>query len=270
MNGNDGIIRAVIAGSGNVAEALALAAAHSDGIELVQIVARNAARAAEIAAAAGCAWTDDFGCASDADIYIIAVSDRAVGEVAAALRRSEGSTLLHTAGSVAIDALRGAAEDARGGYGVLYPFQTFTAGRAIDFGEVPIFIEGSDADTELRIGRFARLLSRSVEHASSERRRTIHLTGVLGCNFVNALYCMAADILAAREGLPFDVLRPLITETARKAAEAEHPRTVQTGPAVRGDRAVAERHCGMLAQDPRAREIYELLTDYIWETSRKI
>jgi len=270
MNGNDGTIRAVIAGSGNVAEALALAAAESGGIELVQIAARNAARAAGISAAAGCGWTDDLGRTAAADIYIIAVSDRAVGEVASALRPAEGATIVHTAGSVEIDVLSRAAEAAHCGFGVLYPFQTFTAGRRIDLSEVPVFIEGSDAGTERRIGRFARLLSRSVEHASSERRRTIHLAGVLGCNFVNALYGMAADLLSADEGLPFDVLRPLIVETARKAAAAPHPRLVQTGPAVRGDRAVAARHGEMLAHDGWAREIYRLLTDYIWETSRRI
>ena len=108
MNHNDGTIRVVIAGSGNVAEALALAAAEREGIELAQIAARNASRAAEIADAAGCAWTDDLARAAEADMYIIAVSDRAVGEVAEALRRSDGSTLVHTAGSVAIDVLRAA------------------------------------------------------------------------------------------------------------------------------------------------------------------
>jgi predicted short-subunit dehydrogenase-like oxidoreductase (DUF2520 family) len=80
---------------------------------------------------------------------------------------------------------------------------------------------------------------------------------------------MAADLLQEREGLPFDVLRPLILETAHKAAEAQHPRNVQTGPAVRGDKAVAERHMAML-EDEKQREIYNLLTDYIWQTSRKI
>ena len=262
-------LRAVIAGSGNVAEAIALAVAEADGAEAVQIVARNAARAAAIAEKARCAWCDDFSRAADADIYVIAVSDRAVGKVAAALRRSEGAVTVHTAGSVEADVLRrgGAAHEA---YGVLYPFQTFTAGRRVDFAEVPLFIEGSDADTERRIERFARLLGRRVEHASSQRRRAIHLAGVLGCNFVNALYCMAAEWLDSSEGLPFEVLQPLIAETARKAADAADPRRVQTGPAVRGDSAVTERHMRMLGATPRQREIYRLLSEYIWETSRKI
>jgi hypothetical protein len=81
---------------------------------------------------------------------------------------------------------------------------------------------------------------------------------------------MAADRLSEREGLPFDILRPLIEQTARKAVEADHPREVQTGPAVRGDKAVTARHCEMLSADSREEEIYKLLTEYIWETSKKI
>lgn len=269
VTNSDKPLRAVVVGSGNVAEAVALALAGCDGAEAVQIVARNAGRAAAVAAAAGCAWCDDFGRAADADFYIIAVSDRSVGEVAAALRTREGSVVVHTAGSVGADVLR-RRDGAERAYGVLYPFQTFTAGRRIDFSEVPLFVEGSDADAERRIVEFARLLSRRVEHASSQRRRAIHLAGVLGCNFVNALYCMAAEWLDSSEGLPFDVLQPLIAETARKAAGVSDPRRVQTGPAVRGDRAVAERHMLMLEASPRQREIYRLLTEYIWETSRKI
>ena len=80
---------------------------------------------------------------------------------------------------------------------------------------------------------------------------------------------MAADRLEENASLPFDVLRPLIEETARKAVEATHPRGVQTGPAVRGDFSVAERHTKMLGDEHKA-QIYKLLTEYIWQTSKKI
>ena len=85
-------------GSGNVAEAVALAVADCWGVELCQVVARNEERAAEIAAMAGCEWCSDFDEAADADLYIIAVSDRAVEDVAEKLRRREGSVVVHTAG----------------------------------------------------------------------------------------------------------------------------------------------------------------------------
>ena len=257
----------VIVGSGNVAEALAAAVAAAEGVVLRGVAARNGARAAEIADMAGGVWHGPIGEAPDAGLYLIAVSDRAVAEAAAALPHRAGAVAAHTAGSVAADVLRGAGFAA---CGVVYPFQTFTAGRRVDFARVPLFVEGSDEEVTRRLEAFAARLSRTVRRASSERRRTIHLAGVLACNFVNALYSMAADTLASREGLPADVLHPLIEETARKAVYMAHPRDGQTGPAVRGDRAVAERHEAMLEGEPLQREIYRLLTEYIWETSRKI
>ena len=253
----------VVVGSGNVAESVAIAVGECPALELRQVVARNAERAAQVAHLAGTEWCDDLGEAAPADLYIIAVSDRAVGEVAATLRRAEGSIVVHTAGSVECGVL---GEELTG---VLYPFQTFTAGRRVDFAAVPLFVEGADEATTVAIERVAKALSRRVYRASSAQRREVHLTGVLACNFVNALYAMAADRLGEHADLPFDVLRPLIEETARKAAEAEHPRRVQTGPAVRGDFSVAERHEAMLGSE-REKEIYKLLTEYIWETSKRI
>lgn len=261
-NKRENISRVVVVGSGNVAEAVALAVADCWGVELCQVVARNEERAAEIAAMAGCEWCSDFDEAADADLYIIAVSDRAVEDVAEKLRRREGSVVVHTAGSVPVEALGDEA------CGVLYPFQTFTAGRRVDFTEVPLFVEGSDEATAALIEEFANLLSSRVYRADSARRREIHLAGVFACNFVNALYSMAADRLAESEALPFDVLRPLIVETAAKAVDAEHPRQVQTGPAVRGDKAVAERHKSMLEGSVQ-RELYALLDGYIFETCHK-
>lgn len=253
----------VVVGSGNVAESIAVAVGETPDLELRQVVARNQARAARVAELSGTAWCSDLGSAADADLYIIAVSDRAVGDVASALRRTEGSIVVHTAGSVECSVLGECRT------GVLYPFQTFTAGRRVDFSQVPLFVEGSDEATTCAIERVAHLLSRRVYRATSAQRREVHLTGVLSCNFVNALYTMAADSLSERAALPFDVLRPLIEETARKAIESDDPRRVQTGPAVRGDFSVAERHMAMLGTE-REKEIYKLLTEYIWETSKKI
>ena len=253
----------VIVGSGNVAEAIAIAISECPTLTLRQVVGRNARRAGEIADKAGCDAGTDLGNAAPADLYIISVSDRAVGEVAHALRRCEGSIVVHTAGSVEMGVL-GDKE-----CGVLYPFQTFTAGRRVDFSAIPLFVEGADEPTTEQIMEVAKALSRRVYRLGYERRREIHLTGVLACNFVNALYAMAADRLGEHASLPFDVLRPLIEETARKAIDAEHPRRVQTGPAVRGDFSVAERHEAMLGEG-REQEIYKLLTQQIWQTSKKI
>lgn len=256
--GND-IRRITVIGSGNVAEALALNIAGAWGVELVEVVARNAERGEAIAMAAGCDFVEMGDEVAQADLYIIAVSDRAVAEVAEAMELGEEAIVVHTAGSVELSAL------GKGRRGVFYPFQTFTAGRAIDLSDVPIFIEGSDEATTAALEAFAEQLSSKVYRADSHRRREIHLSGVWACNFVNALYGVAADVLHEREGLSFEVLQPLILETAHKAAEAVHPAAVQTGPARRGDSEVMARHEAMLTDKPELQEIYRLISEEIYK-----
>ncbi|HJC16782.1 MAG TPA: DUF2520 domain-containing protein [Candidatus Alistipes stercorigallinarum] len=255
--------RVVIVGSGNVAEALARALPAS-GAELCQVFARNRERGPRVAALGGTTWTADPDRLAEADLYLIAVSDRAVGEVAASLRLPDGAVAAHTAGSVPLDALEAFPRRA-----VIYPLQTFTAGRAVDFARVPLFLEASDKGSYQAVERFARRLSSQLYPADSKRRGILHLAGVLACNFVNALYA-AGERTLAREGLPFEALRPLIAETAAKALAAPSPAAVQTGPAVRGDLPTLERHRALLAEEPLLLEIYNLMSRYIWETSRKI
>lgn len=128
----------VIIGSGNVAESLARAIAGS-GLRLVQVFARNAARAQEVAGLAGCGWATRPEELAEADLYLLAVSDRAVAEVAAALPIPERAVVAHTAGCVPLEALP--AKFAR--RAVFYPLQTFTRGRRVGFADLPVFIEAS-------------------------------------------------------------------------------------------------------------------------------
>jgi predicted short-subunit dehydrogenase-like oxidoreductase (DUF2520 family) len=258
-------MRAVVVGSGNVAESFARSLSECRGVDLVQVVARNERRGREIAESVGTEWCGDAGEAAEADIYIIAVSDRAVAEVARSLRTAEGSVVVHTAGSVGIEALEGC----EGRRGIIYPLQSFSSGRRISLDSVPLFIEAEGDGVRERIEELSSKLSTRVEYATSERRRVIHLAGVFVNNFVNHLYASGADVVSRVE-LDYDVLKPLIEETARKALESNDPRKVQTGPAIRGDRAVCERHLEMLSDDELKQQIYKYITESIWETSKKI
>ena len=256
--------KVVLIGSGNLAEALAAALAAS-GAELLQIYGRNAARVALLAARAGAAaCTDPAALERTADLYLIAVSDRAVAEVAAQLPIPATAVVAHTAGSVPLDALARFPRRA-----ILYPLQSFTAGRRVDFRRVPLFLECADEALRPELEAFARTLSEEVRYADSARRATIHLAGVFANNFANRMFGLAAEVLR-REGLPYEVLKPLIEETAAKAAAAADPAAVQTGPAVRGDCASQERHLKLLEGLPLEKAMYELTSQSIWETSKKI
>lgn len=255
--------RVVIVGSGNLAEALAQAVSQS-GLQLVQLVARNAERGQAVAALAGTQWTADPAQLAEADIYLVSVSDKAVAALAASLPFPAGAVVAHTAGSVPLEALPAHTRRA-----VFYPLQTFTKGRKVDFSQIPIFLETDDQALRPGLETFARRLSQTVIWADSACRARVHLSAVFACNFVNHLYAVGERIVRSA-GLPFDVLKPLIAETAAKALGAASPTDVQTGPAVRNDAPTMARHRALLADDPQLENIYSIISNDIWETSKKI
>lgn len=254
----------IIIGSGNLAESLAAAIASSPELELRQIWARNPQRGQLLADRTNSTTTHRKEELAKADIYLLAVSDRAVGELSESLPIPPESIVAHTAGSVPMEAL--AKYPNRG---IFYPFQGFSAGRIVSFEAIPLFIEGANPRVVEVLKEVASTLSRQVYEADSERRRRIHLAGVLANNFVNALYQAAAEVLEKAD-LPFEVLKPLIVETALKAIEAQQPCDVQTGPAKRGDVATQQGHLHLLEGEERLQQIYQLLSEQIWETSKKI
>lgn len=255
--------RVVVIGSGNLAEQLAVTIAATEGVELVQLYARNPERGAAVAALAQTAWTKDPKRLAEADLYLIAVSDRAVREVAEGLPIPPAAVVAHTAGCVSIDAL-----DRYPRRAIFYPFQGFSAGRRVDFRALYLFLEVADPAVMPLLRHFAEQLSDHVLEADSARRARIHLAGVFCNNFSNAMYTLANEVLG-EAGLDFEVLKPIIEETAAKAIAAENPVTVQTGPARRGDRPTQERHLALIEEE-RTRQIYELISQTIWETSKKI
>ena len=193
-----------------------------------------------------------------ADLYVIAVKDSALQEVARqATKGREDQLFVHTAGSMALDIFEGFCRH----YGVLYPMQTFSKEQPVDFREIPLFVEASDTATLQRIKVLADSVSQHVYELSTADRRYLHLSAVFACNFVNHCYALAADVLA-QKGLPFDVLLPLIDETARKVHQL-HPIDAQTGPAIRDDQNVIRSQSALLQGTPQA--IYDLLSKSIHE-----
>ena len=255
-------MKIVVVGSGNVAESLAQAIADADNLELVQIYARNEERGRKVAELADTEWSNTS--LAEADLYLISVSDNAVADVAKSLQIPENAAIAHTAGCCPMDALAPHAHRA-----VFYPFQTFSVGRKVDFSEGYIFVEGA-TDLALQVvERAARALTKNVLPADSARRAVIHLSGVFACNFANAMYANAAEVLA-KEGLPFDIVAPVIAETAKKAIESKNPAQSQTGPARRGDSQTLDRHRAMLADKQRTKEIYDKISEDIWERTKTL
>ena len=255
-------MKIVIVGSGNVAESLAQAVAEAEGLHLVQVFARNEERGRKVAEMAHTEWSGSE--LAEADLYLISVSDNAVAEVAKSLPIPEGAVVAHTAGCCTLDSLAPHTHRA-----VFYPFQTFTADRKVDFKKGYIFLEGATDHALKTIEKAAHALTENVLPADTARRAVIHLSGVFACNFANAMYANAAEVLA-KEGLPFDIVAPVIEETAKKVIESKNPAHSQTGPARRGDSQTLERHRKMLADEAQKRELYDKISEDIWHRTKTL
>lgn len=198
---------------------------------------------------------------ADADVYVISVKDSALQEVIAkvlAFSLKPSALMVHTAGSMPMSLFEGHGQH----YGVFYPMQTFSKERLVDFKEIPVFIEANDAETLAVLRVLADSVSQQVYELSTEDRKHLHLAAVFACNFANHCYALSADVLE-RKGLPFDVMLPLIDETARKVHEL-HPLDAQTGPAVRYDENVIRMQAD-LCPTPLMKQLYQQMSLSIHE-----
>jgi predicted short-subunit dehydrogenase-like oxidoreductase (DUF2520 family) len=252
----------VFIGAGNLASHLAPALAGA-GFEIRQVYSRTETPAKSLALRTGASWTCEVsGIDTGADIYVVALKDSAVEEVLPKLMLGD-KLILHCSGSLPVSILN----DYSRRYGVLYPLQTFSRERPVDFREIPIFVEGSSLETEDLVVRIAETLSPKVFRVDSDRRRRLHIAAVFSCNFVNFLYNVASDIIHDC-GLEFEHLVPLIRETAGKITVLD-PYNAQTGPAVRYDQNIISLHLEELASMPEIQELYALMSEHIYKLHQK-
>lgn len=198
------------------------------------------------------------GLPNEADAFVIAVKDDALESVARrVVRGREEQVFFHTAGSMPLSVFKGIARH----YGVFYPMQSFSKERQVDFADVPIFLEGCDDKAIQTAHAIAESISRKVYELTTAERRYLHLAAVFACNFANHCYALSAKVLE-QHGLPFDVMLPLIDETARKV-HTMHPVPAQTGPAIRWDENVMSAQKALLDNEPEMQKIYELMSNSI-------
>ena len=253
----------VIIGAGNLATQLALAL-FEKGIQVKQVYSRKIESASELAGKVNASVTNDLSqLIPEADLYIIAVKDSAIHEVLENLRLNDDQLIVHTAGSVPMNILEGFSNN----YGVFYPLQTFSKSRKVDFLTVPICIESNHPSNFLKLEKLGERLSTSVNQINSEERKTLHLAAVFVNNFVNHLYAVGADILHDKK-LDFDLLKPLIRETAKKI-ESLNPIDAQTGPAKRNDQNTINAQLKMLQGKPEFQKIYSFATESIFRVQQK-
>lgn len=249
-------MKVVLVGAGNLATNLAVALQQA-GHTIMQVFSRTHSSAEALAQRVGVtAVTDLHQLAQDADIYIVSITDSALPLLDYSAFPPH-ALVVHTAGSIPMDVIPLPHR------GVLYPMQTFSRQRIVDFADIPLFVEAATDEDTQRLFDFALTLNNNkVYRLSSADRLYLHLAAVFCSNFVNHCYAMSEDILRQHGGLPFSVMLPLIDEVAAKV-HSVGPHEAQTGPAIRHDENVIRHHLDLLADNPELQEIYSIMSNHI-------
>lgn len=253
-------MKVCLIGAGRLATNLGKALVRG-GHTITQVYSRTKESAGKLATLVGGEFVDNIGEIDNrADIYIFAIKDDALRELVPQVSRNiKEKVFCHTAGSMPLDIF----QETVCHYGVFYPLQTFSKTREMDFSNIPCFLETNDQTAYSMLHALAKTVSNRIYDLSSEERKYLHLAAVFACNFVNHCYSLSGEVLAAH-GLPFDVMLPLIEETARKAGEMS-PLEAQTGPAVRYDENVIKAQTDLLNHEPYLQEVYRLLSSGIYQ-----
>jgi len=252
------MISVVIIGSGNVAQHLIKAFAKSNKINVVQVFSRNKESVSSLLDSSKI--TNTYAEITNADLYIIAVSDNVIHEVSKNLP-FQNKLVVHTSGSMAMADL-----DDKNRKGVFYPLQTFSKSKEVDFREIPFCLETENQEDYQLLETVAQSISEKVFHINSEQRKALHVSAVFVNNFVNHLYQIGNDI-CNENNIPFEILLPLIQETTNKISTLS-PKEAQTGPAKRGDTQTINLHLAFLSDDTQ-KEIYKILTKSIIDNGKK-
>jgi len=245
----------VFIGAGNLATNLAMAL-FNGGYQIIQVYSRSQVSAGNLSSKVNSPFTTSLkGIIQNADLYIISVPDKAVREVVEQMPLNKG-LVVHTSGSTDISVL---SKFGVNGYGVFYPFQTFSKNRIISFENIPICIEASNDDSYNKLYLIASSISNSIIKMDSSTRSWLHLTGVFTNNFTNHLLALSQQISKGK-GFDFNLLKPLAIETIQKAFDIS-PANAQTGPAIRFDIDTIKLHVEKLKEySPELADIYKALT----------
>ena len=189
-----------------------------------------------------------------ADITLISVTDGAIEQVSNQIPYAN-ELVVHTSGTTTMEIL-----NSKNRKGVFYPLQTFSKNKELNFKEVPLCLETENGADLESLKDLAQVLSNNVFEISSEQRKSLHVAAVFVSNFTNHMYTIGSEVCKANN-IPFDILQPLIAETADKIKYLS-PKDAQTGPAIRFDSKTIQKHEEFLTNN-NYKNLYKLITESI-------
>lgn len=254
-------MKVTIIGSGNVATVLGKLMKNG-GHNIVEVAGRNKDEVKKLAAqlhAVSNYYVNKINSLSD--IYIIAVSDKAIIEIASQLRLGN-KLVVHTAAAVSANVL----EQCSSSYGVIYPLQTLNK-EANTIPPMPLLVNGNNENTTKQLLKFCSQLSENVQVVTDEERLKLHLCAVLASNFTNHLFALTQKY-CTDNGKDFNLLLPIIEETVNRVKNY-NAANVQTGPAIRNDTNTLDKHRALLSDNTTLLSLYNVLTKSVIDFQKK-
>jgi len=255
------MIGITIIGGGNVGYHMGQAL-YRAGYDIVQVLSRDPDKAVAAAESMRAMPAGTISNLNDfSTVYILAVPDDAIASVAQELSNigyvPEDAIVVHTSGATPARVLQPYFPN----YGVFYPLQTMKREQRANFKEIPVCVQASDKHWEDFLLELGEAISDEVSLINDEQRAALHLDAVFVNNFTNAILQASHDITAEQQ-VPFKLLQPLLQKTIRQV-QNKTPKSLQTGPAVRGDQKTIARHLQQLDGHPELADIYRAMTAYI-------
>ena len=250
--------RISFAGAGRVGGAICMELFKA-GYQIDLIVSESENSSILLAGLCNSSWSAELSFPDSTDVIIVAVPDHKLISVLNTLKCRPDTLVAHTAGSFGLGVFPEKIEH----QGIFYPLQTFTKGRNVNFRQIPLLIEASDAKSSGTLEELAKSICGKVYFTDAEHRKMLHIAAVFVSNFTNHLLTLGKDV-SVKAGYQFEILEPLIVETISKAM-AIGPENSQTGPAIRNDRNTMEKQFDLLSFSPELQAIYLDLTRSIIE-----
>lgn len=247
-----------IIGEGNVAYHLAKGFSLISEIQQINILSRhrrNKDLFLSISDKVNCHDLEEFDL--ETPVTFIVVSDDAIPEIAEYFRNYH-YFILHTSGSTGTAIFK---DLGYRNFGSFYPLQTFSLNKEVNWKEIPIFVNSNNDSNDQSIKELALQLSDITQVVSDDQRLNIHIGAVIVNNFVNHLFSLSESWLNKND-LDFNIMMPLIRETINKI-ESISPAKAQTGPAMRDDKKIIQRHIYALSANPNLQNIYSMISKSI-------
>jgi predicted short-subunit dehydrogenase-like oxidoreductase (DUF2520 family) len=198
------------------------------------------------------------------DLLLVAVSDRAIEEIAEQMSVPPDKAIFHASGSLPAEVLRHPAAFS------IHPFRALPpVGQPVDLEGALLVYEGADTLFELA-GELARRVGARIQRLTAARKPLYHAAAVLAANDVAALLDLSESILReiGLEG-PLDGDVAALAETAIVNWLSNEGPARFTGPVVRRDIEVLRRHRQALGPSSERARLYGALAMEIVQALRR-